>query len=300
MGSGHADLQAYLLALRPLSYSQSVFPAILGCCVAYTDVLDVSVSTVLLTLLVVISVHSAGNLVNTYEDYMRGIDSSDTADDRTLVDRRLSAETVQYMGTGFYFIGLLLFGGLCTISRTSATLLAFMFFGGLSGSFLYTREPAALKYIGWGDLVVVLTFGPLTSLFSYLAVGGTLLLSRWLIVVVLALPMALVTEAILHSNNTRDMKQDRLRKIATLALLLGYGYSYAFYCILIFLPFAFLTVLVAWCSPVFALPFLTIPLAFSLEKNFRMQQLKSLPRQTGRFGLLFSALYVPLFLLTHV
>ena len=297
---GIMDLQAYLLALRPLSYSQSLFPSLLGCCLAYGDVMKVDLPAVFLTLLVVTSVHSAGNLVNTYEDYMRGIDSSDTSDDRTLVDRRLSAETVQYMGTGFYFTGLVLFGCLCAVSRTSPTLLAFMFFGGLSGSFLYTREPAALKYIGYGDLVVVITFGPLTTLFSYLAVGGTLIVSRWVQVVVLALPMAFITEAILHSNNTRDMSQDESRQVATLALYLGHGYSYLLYCFLIFLPFAFLTVLGAWFSAAFAIPFLTIFMAFNLEKSFRFGRLTSLPRQTGKFGLFFNILYVPVFLYVNI
>ena len=231
---------------------------------------------------------------------MRGIDSGDTADDRTLVDQRLTANTVQFMGTAFYFVGLVLFGALCLISRTSLTVLSFFFFAGLSGSFLYTREPAALKYIGWGDLVIVVSFGPLTTLFAYLAMGGKLILKRWLTVVCLALPMAFLTEAILHSNNTRDMEHDRRRKVATLAQSLGHGYSYALYCILIFVPYAFLTVLAAWYSVLFAVPFLSLPSAFELEKSFRLGELKILPHQTSKLSFLFSLLYIPLFLFLSV
>ena len=51
------------------------------------------------TLLTVISVHAAGNLVNTYCDFRRGIDSKRGSDDRTLVDSILTPEEVANLGT---------------------------------------------------------------------------------------------------------------------------------------------------------------------------------------------------------
>ncbi|XP_065183941.1 ubiA prenyltransferase domain-containing protein 1-like [Sycon ciliatum] len=295
-----SNTQAYVLALRPWTYAQSVFPAALGASIAYADMHEVQLLAVVLSLLIVLSVHSAGNLVNTYDDYIRGVDDSDSADDRTLVDSRLTALTVQYMGTGFYIVGLLLFGCLCLISRTSPLLLSFMFFGGLSGSFLYTREPAVLKHIGWGDLVVVITFGPLTTLFTYLSTGGAIYAVRWLEVVVLALPMAFLTEAVLHSKHTRDGERNRKQKPATLASLLNRGWSHIWYCLMIFVPYGFLTVLSVWYSVLFCLPFVTLPHAFTIEKDFRFGRMRSVPQQTGKLGAIFSLLYVPVFLYVSV
>jgi 1,4-dihydroxy-2-naphthoate octaprenyltransferase len=42
-----------------------------------------------------VSVHFAGNLVNTYYDFKKGIDTKSTADDRTLVDGLVSSSTVK-------------------------------------------------------------------------------------------------------------------------------------------------------------------------------------------------------------
>lgn len=52
----------------------------------------------LATLLTVLSVHAAGNLVNTYWDFIRGIDSKRQSDDRTLVDSILTPEEVANLG----------------------------------------------------------------------------------------------------------------------------------------------------------------------------------------------------------
>lgn len=73
-------------------------PVLLGCVLAYKTAEAFSVTTLVATLLTVVSVHAAGNLVNTYCDYMRGIDSERRSDDRTLVDHILTPEEVVNLG----------------------------------------------------------------------------------------------------------------------------------------------------------------------------------------------------------
>ncbi len=60
------------------------------------------------------------------------------------------------------------FGLTTALSPTPSPLLALLFFGGLSGSFLYTGG-LGLKYIALGEVVVALCFGPLTVLYAFLA-----------------------------------------------------------------------------------------------------------------------------------
>ena len=43
----------------------------------------------IITCITVIALHGAGNLVNTYFDFLKGVDSS-KSDDRTLVDKKLT------------------------------------------------------------------------------------------------------------------------------------------------------------------------------------------------------------------
>lgn len=88
-------LKTYLTALRPWSLSASLVPTFLGAAIAYrtSGIHEFSVVTLVLTIFTIISVHCAGNVVNTYFDYVKGIDNR-KSDDRTLVDHILSKDEV--------------------------------------------------------------------------------------------------------------------------------------------------------------------------------------------------------------
>lgn len=88
-------LKTYLLALRPWSLSASLVPTLLGSALAYRSQwsADFSMVTFFLTAFTVVTVHCAGNVVNTYFDFIKGIDKQ-KADDRTLVDHILTKDEV--------------------------------------------------------------------------------------------------------------------------------------------------------------------------------------------------------------
>lgn len=86
-------IKTYLLALRPWSLSASLVPTILGSALSYRSSSEFNFITFLLTIFTVITVHGAGNVVNTYYDYVKGIDNR-KSDDRTLVDHILSKDEV--------------------------------------------------------------------------------------------------------------------------------------------------------------------------------------------------------------
>lgn len=103
----------YLSSLRPGSFVTSLIPVLLGALLAAKTTGQFSFVTLCATVLTVISVHAAGNLVNTYCDFVRGIDSKERrSDDRTLVDKILTPEEVVNLGNIFvqssYFILLTL------------------------------------------------------------------------------------------------------------------------------------------------------------------------------------------------
>lgn len=86
-------IKTYLLAVRPWSLSASLVPTLLGSALAYRGTYDFNLFTFILTIFTVITVHGAGNVVNTYYDYVKGIDNR-KSDDRTLVDHILSKDEV--------------------------------------------------------------------------------------------------------------------------------------------------------------------------------------------------------------
>lgn len=90
-------LKTYLSALRPWSLSGSFFPTLLGSTLAYRSEWSSNYSPAicLLTIFSTVTVHCAGNVVNTYFDFVKGIDKRKEADDRILVDNKLSKEEVK-------------------------------------------------------------------------------------------------------------------------------------------------------------------------------------------------------------
>ncbi|OCT70388.1 hypothetical protein XELAEV_18037306mg [Xenopus laevis] len=276
-----------------------------------------------------LAVHGARNLVNTYYDFSKGIDHK-KSDDRTLVDRILEPRNVVRFGVFLYTLGYLCAACLYFLSKLKLEHLALIYFGGLSSSLLYTgnmcsavkylichgignthAKPKALrhtdkmnvfifvtfigsnsrigfKYFALGDLVILITFGPLAVVFAHAVQVVYLAVTPLLYAVLLALS----TEAILHSNNTWDMESDRQACIVTLAILIGPMFSYILYNLLVFLPYLIFSILATRYTISMALPLLTVPLAFSLERQFRSQNFNKIPQRTAKFNLLVGIFYV--------
>lgn len=132
---------AYVLALRPWSFSASLTPVALGSALAYKLEGQVDLLVLLVCAVAVLVVHGAGNLVNTYYDFSKGIDHK-KSDDRTLVDRILEPQDVVMFGAVLYSVGCLCATVLFFLSTLRLEHLALIYFGGLSSSFLYTGGKA--------------------------------------------------------------------------------------------------------------------------------------------------------------
>lgn len=192
------------------------------------------------------------------------------------------------MGALLYCAGCFGFIFLVYLSPAKLEHLALVYFGGLSSSFLYTGG-IGLKYIALGDVLILVIFGPISVLFAYMAQTGYV---EWM-TIYYAIPLALNTEAILHSNNTRDAESDKKVGIVTLAILIGRTSSYILYALLLFTPYVMFVVLGVKYSCAFLLPMVTLPQAFKIEKQFRNEAtLHGVPRQTARLNLFFGILYV--------
>jgi menadiol prenyltransferase len=166
--------------------------------------------------------------------------------------------------------------------------LALVYFGGLSISFLYTGG-IGLKYIALGDLIILIIFGPISVIFSYMLQTG----STNFAVIYYAIPLALNTEAIIHSNNTRDSESDQKVGIVTLAILIGRTASHVLYALLLFTPYIIFVVMSFKFSLWFMLPLVTLPAAFKIEKEFRNEKtLQGVPRQTAKLNFFFGILYI--------
>ena len=187
-----------------------------------------------------------------------------------------------------YTAACLFFLVLAHYSPARIEMLALVYFGGMSSSFLYTGG-IGLKYMALGDVLIIMTFGPLVVIFAYTAQCGGLSL----LPIFYAFPMALHTEAVLHSNNVRDCKTDKKAGIITLAILIGPTMSYVTFIVLLFTPYVIFFVCSMNWSYFFALPLLTIFEAFRIEDMYRVKNDHSqLPGRMAQLGFIVGLLYV--------
>lgn len=192
------------------------------------------------------------------------------------------------LGAILYTLGCIGFILLAILSPAKMEHLAFLYFGGLSSSFLYTGG-IGLKYIALGDLIILIIFGPISVIFSYMSQTGNI---NWALIYY-AIPLALNTEAILHSNNTRDCIADKKVGIVTLAILIGRSASHILFALLLFTPYIVFVVLSFKFSSWFMLPLVTLPSAFKIEKEFRNEKtLQGVPRKTAKLNFFFGLLYI--------
>lgn len=271
-------------ALRPWTFTAASTPVILGAVLSYRCNGDFRLDLLLLTAGAVLSVNGAGNMVNTYFELMRKIKTQPShpgeIEHRERTQRELIGRKAETQGMSpshdvdptklvnfaayLYFFGMICLWLLMSFSSAKSEFLAGLFFGGLSSSFVYTGG-IGLKYYILGDILVMFTFGPLAVLFSFLIQSGSLLWGP----LFLALPLAISTEAILHSKHIRDMEADRIANTVSLALLLGKHGSYFLFTLLLFLPYLIFVVFGTRYSLLLGLPILTMPYAFRLERTLR-------------------------------
>jgi len=283
-----------LLAARPWSFPASVAPVLLGASLAFK--LDDVFSPLCLCLATgcAVAVHAAGNLVNTYADYARGVDGR-VSSDKTLVQGALSPPQVRALITAAYATGALLGLPLIPLSRAPAGVLVGLLLAGAGSSYAYTAGPA-LKYRALGDALIMATFGPLLVSFSYVSQVGA---ASWTALRA-SIPLALQSGAILHANNARDMVEDAAAGVDTLALRLGRRRSVVLYELLLLAPYASVVWRAARTSTFAGLPLATLPAALRLAADFRAglaagdaplsASLARMPMRTAKHAALFALL----------
>ena len=174
--------------------------------------------------------------------------------------------------------------------RTGLPLL-YIGIGGAACSLLYPP----LKYRALGDVVIFLAYALLPTLGTcYVATGVVDWNVLWI-----ALPVGLITVAILHANNTRDMRTDARAEIQTLAMKLGGKASMYVYCAEVLFPFGWIAGLIAAGTlPLWTL--LVMPALVPAIGNVRVvsrfpgkgeSAIAGLDEMTAKLQLLFSLLF---------
>jgi 1,4-dihydroxy-2-naphthoate octaprenyltransferase len=174
-------------------------------------------------------------------------------------------------------------------------LLGVIFIGGIFAVF-YTANPFAFKYNALGDIAVFISFGSAMVLGAYYVQAHRF---SWA-PVLYALPIALLVDAILHSNNLRDIENDEAVDIKTIPILVGEKVSKWMYYGLILGAYLLILILILWAGlPMLSLlTFLSFPLAVKLVRMIRdkekipKKQFAMIDAATAQCHLTFGALMI--------
>ena len=219
----------WMIAVRPWSFPASAMPVVVTLAYLFWMKEDINWANGIWALLNIVVFHAAGNTWSDYFDYKQGVDMKDTFGAKTLTDKMFTPKEIYRLSLVLLLAALA--GGLGLLWRTGFPLL-YIGLGGAACALLYPP----LKYNALGDVVIFMAYAFLPTLgTAYVSTGAFLWDVLWI-----AIPVGLITVAILHANNTRDMQTDARASIKTLAMELGGRTSVILYCAEILFPFGWI------------------------------------------------------------
>ncbi len=231
----------------------------------------------------------AVNFANDYFDYSKGIDTADRLGPVRVTQTGLITPGEMRVGiaavlgvaalVGLY---LILVGGLPVLVIGVASMLALL---------AYSGGPYPLASHGLGDLFVFIFFGLVGVCGTYYVQVNALQTE----VVLAAVPVGMLTTAILIVNNLRDIKTDRRMGKRSLAVIIGARASRWEYTALVAGAYLVPPLLVGEGGWWVLLPWLSAPLAWRAVQAIRRVEggpaFNRLLANTARLDLIFSVLF---------
>lgn len=254
--------KTWLRAIRPFSFTGSVIPVTLGAILAFKQN-SFEFKYFILTVVAIVLLQAAVNLLSDHDDYENKVDTKDSyGSSGVILENLLSSQQVRRGGILCLILGSLL--GLF-LSYEKGLLVLILGVIGALGGYSYTGKPLQLKYKGLGAPLVFLLFGPLMVIGSYYVqiqkVNPEALYA--------SIPVGLLTTAILHANDIRDIHHDKKAGIKTLSMIVGRNNSKIIYYGMLLFSYVSIIVMSAYS----VLPFwsllclVTIPTAYMNAKT---------------------------------
>jgi 1,4-dihydroxy-2-naphthoate octaprenyltransferase len=272
-------LKAYISASRPKTWIAGISPVLIGTVLAAKEG---SISLPLFTCCILFSllIQIGTNFANDYFDYINGADENRVGPPRATTlgwiqpEQMKTAYVTLFIGAFFASIPLIAVCGIWALCFVLSSI-AFGIF--------YTGGGKPLGYMGLGDILVLIYFGPV-------AVAGTYFVQQHTIPpLLLTLAPGFLCCAILTANNLRDEQTDRISKKNTLVVRFGKTFGRWEYATCIFLA-AIIPVFYGIYFPLLILP-LSIPLLKQAFTYTSPQEAIPLLPQTALLLIFFTALF---------
>lgn len=287
----------YMQATRAYSFPASIVPVLVGSALAFKGYGLSAANTAqtsgifswgafALTLIGAVLAQAGGNVFNDYFDFVHGVDTRPEHGSGVLPSGLLDKTQMFRFGVGLLGAAALCGAGVVLLHPGVLATVVPLALLGLACAVLYTW---VLKKWALGDVVIMAAFGFGLMLGAYGVQtplnGGV---GQWGLLALLALPVALLVDAILHANNIRDAQDDARAGVTTVASLLGPKGSQAFQAVLMFGPVA----LVVAFALLHLLPYSALAVVLVLPvlaKGFRTGDVPFVAQSHLMFGVLYAA-----------
>jgi 1,4-dihydroxy-2-naphthoate octaprenyltransferase len=206
-------LRIWFTALRPISFTAAVIPVLVGTALAADQAFRPGLFV--LALAGSMALQGGTNMINDYYDHLLGADTADSLGPSGVIQRGILEPRAVLTG-GLVALGAGVAIGLVITALVGWPILALGVTSVLAG-FFYTAPPVKLAYRALGELTSFVFMGVIIVMgAAYVQIEAF----TWTALLA-SLPVGLLTAAILHANNLRDIEGDRAHGKRTLASLVG-------------------------------------------------------------------------------
>ncbi len=283
-------IKNWILAIRPQTLPAAVAPVVIGTAMALGDGLFHGTSA-LMALSAALCIQIGTNLANDYFDFKKGADTADRQGPTRVTQAGLIKAPMVFWASMFFFV-LAVLSSIYLIHRAGVCILIIAIVSILSGIF-YTAGPRPLGYLGLGDLLVLVFFGPVAVAGTYFTQALEI---NWAVIVA-GLAPGFLSMAILAVNNLRDIDTDRRAGKLTLAVRFGRGFAMSEYlfCIIAAALTPFAVVLITddhqGIAAASLIGFYAIPCVKAAFTRLDGAGLNRVLGDTGRLLLIYSAVF---------
>ncbi|MFL0166203.1 1,4-dihydroxy-2-naphthoate octaprenyltransferase [Candidatus Clostridium helianthi] len=293
-------IKLFIRASRPFSLTASAIPVVLGGILALKEP-NFNLGYFIISIIAIVFLQASVNLLNDHDDFINKVDSKEShSSSGVVVEGLLTLKEVYRSGMLLLILGCL--SGLFLAYNVGIMILILGIVGALCGYF-YTGKPLMLKYRGLGAPLVFIIFGPLMTLGGYYLQMHKFTLQSF----VISIPTALLTTAILHANDIRDINHDKKAGIKTLSISIGYKKAQKVYSSLIILSYISLIIMIIFkYIPYLSLICLiTVPAA--IKNNNKLKKagdssgnIAELDKESGKLQGQFGILLILSILLSYI
>lgn len=282
--------QNWFLASRPWSFTMTAISVSVGGTLAIVDG-SFSWFLYVITLLGMIVLHAATNLMNDYYDVLSGVDYLKVSTAKYRPHPLLEGKLVpkQVRNGAFLLYGLAAISGIYLAATRGWVILGIGMIGAVS-SFFYTAPPFKYKYSALGEFSVFLMWGPLIVEGSYFVQQQTFSpKALWI-----SLPFGMLVALVLLINNIRDISHDRVKKIRTLPILIGRQNGIRLYVALVVLSY-FAILWMSFIGPLHLwslIVLISLPLAYRLLRQMKREIPLDADARTAQLNTAFGVLLV--------